>query len=1029
MDDRRANSQGEFQSNADSAPSSSASDPSSTVPAREPASLDPPSSSHAPPASTQEPHPNDDPPVVPPSEGNLDKHKEHHKHHLFHKHEGGKKTPSAAGNNPEGGEDQYFKDLSVEDALKKLETSMDGLSSQEVESRLQKYGHNALSEEKRSPLLQFLSFMWNPLSWAMEVAMLLSIILGDYLDFGLILALLLLNSSIAYYEETQAGNAIEALKAQLAQKSTAKRDGQWKNVESSSLVPGDIVRLKIGDVAPADVKLVEGDDLKVDQSALTGESLPVSKAVGSEIYSGSVIKMGEAEALVHSTGMHTFFGRTASLVAQTVRRGHFQTVLKTIGYFCISFISVFVLAEILVQFVARSNPCKLTGSEDGCPTLLNAIILIVGGIPIAMPTVLSVTMAIGAAQLAKRQAIVRRLTAVEELAGMDILCSDKTGTLTLNKLTVDVPVAVSGFTEDQVIFDAALASKHGDTVEDAIDIAIAGKVKPREEELRQFKILKFVPFDPVSKRATAKVQGPDGKVFFTTKGAPQIVLDLSKNKSEIEGVINENIESLALRGLRCIGIARSDDAEGQSWTMSGLVPLFDPPRDDTKDTIETALKLGVQVKMITGDQLAIAKETARRLGMGDKIFSAQIFHDRSAEEKAQALQSTGRRKELPKGAELTPLHKQIEAADGFSQVYPEHKFEIVHRLQEARHTVGMTGDGVNDAPALKRADIGIAVAGATDAARAAADIVLLSPGLHVIIDAMVGSRKIFERMRNYAMYSVSTTVRIVLTFSVLTFGWNFYFPTIAIVLITIFNDGTILTISKDRVQPSPEPDKWNLKEVFAIAVILGTWLAGTTIALFAVTYNSRFWTHFGLRELDPDEVRGAIYLYVSISGQATIFVTRTRRFFWQYRPATILLCAFITAQVVATFIGVYGLNGWPHNGRQDFRGCGWGYALAIWIYSLITFLPMDLLKIFITKYIFSKKVNYVDVPRHLRKSRKSKKEMSTIRSSSANPPSSASPPPSPKPPANDTVTGYHSDPTPNQPNTNNTGNAEAVPPV
>eukprot|EP01113_Clastostelium_recurvatum_P049840 TRINITY_DN92_c0_g1_i5.p1 TRINITY_DN92_c0_g1~~TRINITY_DN92_c0_g1_i5.p1 ORF type:complete len:1096 (+),score=356.01 TRINITY_DN92_c0_g1_i5:213-3500(+) len=908
------------------------------------------------------------------------KHKKSGLHfHMPHPHlHKGKQAASgghaSAAPDHEGAEDEYFKDLSIEDALAKLETSTQGLSSSEAEARLTKYGHNALEDNKRNPVKIFFGFMWNPLSWAMEVAAALSIILGDYLDFALILALLLLNSTIAYYEESQAGNAIEALKAQLASKTSAKRDGVFKVIDSANLVPGDIIRLKIGDVAPADVKLLAGESMKVDQSALTGESLPVAKKEGDEVYSGSVIKAGEHEAVVHSTGSHTFFGRTASLVAQTVRRGHFQQILKQIGLFCIGFILVFFIAEIIVQFVARNNPCKLNGSESGCPTLLNAIILIVGGIPVAMPTVLSVTMAIGAAQLAKRQAIVRRLTAMEELAGMDILCSDKTGTLTLNKLTVDHPVAVSGFTPEQVLLDSCLASKQGEEAEDAIDVAIYGTMKERVQELQQFKVTKFIPFDPVSKRTTATVQAADGKIFYASKGAPQIILDMSSNRAEIAEQIEQQIEELAGRGLRCIGVARAEDPQGQNWVMSGLVPLFDPPREDTQETIETALKLGVRVKMITGDQLAIAKETARRLGMGQNIFTAKLFHDRTAEEKKEAI-SGGKRRVLPKGAPLSKITQEIVNADGFSQVYPEHKFEIVQRLQEARHTVGMTGDGVNDAPALKRADIGIAVAGATDAARAAADIVLLSPGLHVIIDALVGSRKTFQRMKNYAMYSVATTVRIVLTFSIITFAWNFYFPTIAIVLITIFNDGTILTISKDRVKPSPEPDKWNLKEVFAIAVALGAYLAGMTIVLFAVTYNSDFWLRFGFnRTLDDTEIRGLIYLYVSISGQATIFVTRTRKFFWQNRPAYILLGAFVLAQVIATFIGVYGLGNWPKNGRQDFGGCGWGFALVAWVWSIITFLPMDFIKLFITSVLFGKAVHHVHLPHHLRKNRKPKEE-------------------------------------------------------
>eukprot|EP01111_Echinosteliopsis_oligospora_P011683 TRINITY_DN3911_c0_g1_i1.p1 TRINITY_DN3911_c0_g1~~TRINITY_DN3911_c0_g1_i1.p1 ORF type:complete len:636 (+),score=195.44 TRINITY_DN3911_c0_g1_i1:3-1910(+) len=582
-------------------------------------------------------------------------------------------------------------------------------------------------------------------------------------------------------------------------------------------------------------------------------------------------------------------------------------------------------------------------------------------------------MARGASQLAKKEAIVRRLTAVEELAAMDILCSDKTGTLTLNKLTVDVPSAVGGATPEQVMFDAGLASKHGDAIDDAIDIAIINAIKEAGEEERLYAhtITRFKPFDPVGKRTEAYVTSPDGKQFRATKGAPQIILELSQNKAQIEKEVNAMINDFATRGYRCIGVGRAEDANGEHWIMSGLVPLFDPPREDTAETIATALKMGVRVKMITGDQLAIAKETARTLGMGsEKIHTAQEFAAAEREEDARGRSEAGVKTHRGNtvSSHNNPFIQLIEDADGFAQVFPETKFEIVKRLQDAKHFVGMTGDGVNDAPALKRADVGIAVAGATDAARAAADIVLMSPGLHVIIDALIGSRKIFQRMKNYATYSVSVTVRIVLTFGILTIAFNFYFPTIIVVIIAILNDGTILTISKDRVSPSPTPDQWKLPEIFFLAFVLGTWLMGATIFLFCIArFTNIFQDWFDLRTLADPELRGLLYIYISVSGQATIFVTRTRGFFFKDRPANILLFAFILAQVIATFIGVYGLRSYPDNGVQSFQGCGWGYALLAWIWVAIFFVPMDFIKIAITKYIFKNDLLHVTLPHRFKK--------------------------------------------------------------
>eukprot|EP01087_Luapelamoeba_hula_P015695 TRINITY_DN4717_c0_g2_i1.p1 TRINITY_DN4717_c0_g2~~TRINITY_DN4717_c0_g2_i1.p1 ORF type:complete len:1067 (+),score=193.16 TRINITY_DN4717_c0_g2_i1:51-3203(+) len=845
----------------------------------------------------------------------------------------------------EDNEAKFFKTASIEAVLEHLQTTEKGLTNEDVELRLKQYGENKLPEHNVNPVIKFLLFFWNPLSWTMEIAATLSIILGDYVDFLLISGLLLLNACIGFYEEHSSANAMEALKNQLAPTALCLRDGEYTETPAFQLVPGDIVRLGLGDVIPADLKLLaNGDGMKIDQSSLTGESLPVSKYPGDELFAGSSVKQGEMNAVVYATGVHTFFGKAANLVSTTESHGHFQTVLKQIGLFCIIFIAICVALELLIQFPARQKPCTGLSWEPGkrCPTMDNILVLIVGGIPIAMPTVLSVTMAMGAAKLAEKQAIVARLTAIEELAGMDVLCSDKTGTLTLNKLTLSEPIVVDqhhDVTPETVKLHAALAAQRVNA--DAIDFAVTESLGENKHVIEdEYELIKLVPFDPVSKRSTATLKRKsDGKVFKTCKGAPQVLLKSVVNRDEIGELVDAKIEEFASRGFRTLGVGYCDepnleekkkgeeggDHDGEEWYYEGIIPLYDPPRHDTKEVIEKVKHYGIMVKMITGDQTAIARETCRQLGLASNILTPDKLEQ----------------------AEREGNTRMVETTDGFAQVFPEHKYNIVAGLQRLNHIVGMTGDGVNDAPALKKADIGIAVADATDAARAASDIVLVSPGLGVIVDAIFGSRKIFQRMRNYVLYSVSATVRVCVTFTILTIAFDFYFPTIVIAIMAILNDGTILTISKDRVSPSPEPDHWNLPKIFIFAMVLGTYMVAETIVLFCIVRETAVCTSWlTMPELTDAQIRGLIYMNVSISGQATIFITRTHGWWFQSRPSVLLMMAFVIAQVFSTLIGLYGFNGYPNDGEADFDGCGWSYTLFTWCWTLVWFMFKDPLKFF-----------------------------------------------------------------------------------
>jgi H+-transporting ATPase len=789
-----------------------------------------------------------------------------------------------------------LKSLPLPGLMAELGSSPDGLSQAEAQRRLGEYGFNEITEEKANPFLKFLIYFWGPIPWMIEAAAILSALVRHWPDFFIILTLLLANAAVGFWEEYQAGNAVAALKAKLAIRARARREGKWTVLPARELVPGDLIRVRLGDIVPADARLLEGDPVEVDQSALTGESLPVTRKTGETLYSGSIIRQGETDALVYGTAQNTYFGKTAQLVEEAHTVSHFQRAVLNIGDYLIV-VAVALVALILTVALFRGDPMATT--------LQFALVLTVAAIPVAMPTVLSVTMAVGARVLAAKQAIVSRLAAIEELAGVDVLCSDKTGTLTQNQLTLGEPFCVDGVSLEEIILCGALASRAED--QDTIDMAVLGGVKD-DRSLQGYNVTRYQPFDPVHKRTEAAVKARDGSTFKVTKGAPQVILELSANAARVNPAVEKAIEEFATRGFRSLGVARADGAG--PWQFLGVLPLYDPPREDSKATIATAGQMGVKVKMVTGDQVAIAREVAKQLGLGASILDASGFADTLHHETAQ-------------------LSDSIEKADGFAQVFPEHKFHIIDVLQRHNHIVGMTGDGVNDAPALKKADAGIAVAGATDAARAAADIVLVSPGLSVIIDAIKESRKIFQRMTSYATYRIAETIRVLLfmTLSILVF--NFYPVTaVMIVLLALLNDGAILSISYDKVRYSDQPESWNMREVVGIATLLG--VAGV-IASFGLFYLGERVFH-----LNRDMIQSFMYLKLSVAGQMTIFVTRTRGRFWSKAPARILLLAVIGAQLVATLIAVYGIFMAP---------IGWGWALVVWAYAAAWFLVNDQVKV------------------------------------------------------------------------------------
>ena len=874
-----------------------------------------------------------------------------------------------------------------------MATGPEGLAEAEAAKRLEEFGPNVLEEAKRNELLIFLSFFWGPMPIMIWAATAVVAVEGDWEDFGVLLTLQVVNGTVGFFEEKSAGDAIAALKDSLAPRASVKRSGAFRSVDASTLVPGDLLNVKLGDIVPADCKLLGGKALEVDQAALTGESLPVTRGPGDTVFMGSVIRRGEIEAVVCFTGGRTFFGRAAEMVNRAAgeQQGRFAKVMfqNTIVLFTLSVTLCTVIYFKLME--SGLSPIKALGTT---------VVILIACIPIAMQIVSTTVMAVGGRSLAEKKAILARLSAIEELSGMDILCSDKTGTLTQNKLQLFDPTifdpAIRG-RPDELVWLASLAAKRIADGADAIDTVITAALPDayRARFDTGYEELDFTPFDPVLKRTEATVRSPEG-IIKVSKGATKVVLALCQDARAIEEKVMAVNDELASRGFRSLGVAATRPGT-EKWEFKGVLSLFDPPRVDTKDTIIKAQSMGIAVKMVTGDQTAIAKETARVLEMGSKILDMKDFTDAEA----QSLESA-----------MT----MVRESDGFAEVYPEHKYRIVELLQAQDLTVGMTGDGVNDAPALKKAQIGIAVEGATDAARAAADIVLTEPGLSVIIDAITTSRCIFARVRNYVIYRIACTLQIVFFFFIACLAfrpWHYYcsesdrditgsyfdncdydnsidpddddschesdsgdcvypfvyrpakfafaIPVIGIVIITILNDGCMLTIARDAVVPAAKPQSWDLAELRLVATVLGVvplassllllWLGLTSADglyppyawLFGRKVPSRWQNDSSDRHYLPyEQLIMIMYLKISISDFLTLFASRTRGPFYERAPAPLLFAAFLVATLTATLLAT---QADLDDSTYPMYAIGSNAAAFVWLYNLAWFAVQDAAKV------------------------------------------------------------------------------------
>ena len=840
------------------------------------------------------------------------------------------------------------------DTLKQLEVAADrGLSAENVRERLARFGRNEIQEKEEPLWHRVFRRFWGPIPWMIEAAAILSAVVQKWDDFAIIAVMLLVNAGLDFFQEHRALNALKALKQRLATEVVALRDGAFKTVPAGELVPGDVVKLRIGNVVPADVQLLEGEYLSVDQSALTGESLPVNKKAGEVAYANTIVKQGEMLAVVVNTASRTNFHAVVALVAKASleERSHFQKMVIRIGDFLIMLTVVLVMLIVMVALFRHEAFLEIARF---------ALVLTVAAIPVALPAVLSVTMAVGAVNLARRQAIVSRLTAIEELAGVDVFCSDKTGTLTKNEMRVAEPVTLEGHDARELFLTAALASRPENR--DPIELPIFDYIDEHFSDLdwKSYRQSAFTPFDPVRKRTEAQVE-KGGERFVAIKGAAQVLLGMAELPDDQAQSVRKTVDGLAAKGYRTLAVGRKPGEE--ALQLLGLIPLYDPPRDDSKQVIEDMRAYGVEVKMVTGDNVAIAREIGRILGLEQRtmtsgqlsgsaanelldlaaVLSAAIYQRlkpevsrqdarRFADEVMQAVRDLYDTSLIER--EFLHTHESaivemIESVDIFAEVIPEDKYRIVDTLQKAGHIVAMTGDGVNDAPALRKADCGIAVSNATDAARAAADIILTAPGLDVINEAIKQARITFERMKSYSIFRIAETIRIILfmTFSIVVFS---FYPITAlmIILLALLNDIPILAIAYDNTKVDVKPVRWNMPEMLTVSSVLGTAGVVASFLLFFILKE------YGFSE---EAIRTMLFLKLIVAGHSTLYVTRAHGWFWQRPyPSPLLLGATFGTEIIGTLIAVYGVFVAP---------VGWKYALAMWGYALIWFLFNDVVKI------------------------------------------------------------------------------------
>jgi len=777
-----------------------------------------------------------------------------------------------------------------------------GLDPQEVQKRLAKYGYNEVPEKKVSFFVRLGKRFWGIVPWMLEATAIITLLLGKYPQMLVIVFLLLFNAAMSLWREKRAKVAMAALKQRLRIQSRVIRDGKWAIIPARELVPGDVVRVRAGDLLPADIKLIEGS-FGVDQSALTGESIIVEKSARELAYSGSAVKRGEATGIVDATGTKTYFGKIVSLLDLAKPKLHMEEVTVKVAHRLLTI----VLASLLVVFIYA-----LLTSFPLAVLLPLAGVLLVASVPVAMPTMFTVNMALGSFALAKQGVLVTRLSASEDAATMDVLCVDKTGTITMNKLFVEEKVPTNGFSESDVLLYGALASQEANY--DPIDIAFLSAAAEAHISLDGYSQMEFVPFDPKTRMTEATIQ-KSGKTFFVGKGSFDTICSSCSLSDKETKDLFKYAEELSAKGLRVITVARGDDRSRLQFV--GLTGIADRVREDSSGTLDRIRDLGISVKMLTGDALPIARNIAQKIGLGDKITRMSKIGQVQSQKKI--------------------LNSTIEDSDGIAEIYPEDKFTIVKVLQDRGHVVGMTGDGINDAPALGQAEVGIAVKNATDIAKDSASAVLTIEGLGGIISMVKTARTIYQRIYNWALMMVARKLHIVGYIVVMQFLTHSFMLSITSTVILLFlGDFVSMAISTDNVQFSLKPDSFNVSRLFGVSGSLGILMTIESVILTMVG-----WSYFGLAG-NVDKIYTFGFAYLNLAGVFTLMIVRERNYFWKSRPSkflSITITAEILFVITISFLGFL-----------ELAPLGYIPVLAILGYTLlVTFLINDTIKVYLIR--------------------------------------------------------------------------------
>ena len=763
-----------------------------------------------------------------------------------------------------------IENLPINETLAQLQTDpIMGLSANEAKRRKDKYGPNDVPEKKQNSLAAFLKRFWGLTAWMLEIAIVLSFVLNKYLDIYIIAALLLLNAILGFAQEQQATRAVKALKQKLQLQTRVLRDKTWSTITAADLVPGDIIRVRSGDFVPADLKIMDAE-VTVDQSAITGESMPLEKKKGEIIYSGSIIRKGEATSVVTSTGIHTYFGKTTQLVQLAKPRLHMEAVITGLMKWLLILVVSLLLIAFAVSWIRGINLLDM---------LSLALILLVSAIPVALPTMFTITMALGSLELAKKGVLVTRLSASEDAALMDVLCVDKTGTLTLNMLSVADVLEINNYKKDDALLFGALASQKAN--QDPIDMAFLAAVHERNMPLDGYVQKEFMPFDPSTRRTEAIVE-KQSKQLRVAKGAVSAIAPLCEIEGKELADLEAKMDAFASKGYRIIAVAVS--REGSKMGLVGLVALYDKPRPESAKMIDKLRSLGISVKMLTGDSLPIAKQVAQEIHLGDRITRTPELKEAASRDAIAA-------------AEI------VDKSDGFAEIYPEGKYQIVRGLQAERHVVGMTGDGVNDAAALKQAEVGIAVSNATDVAKGAASVVLTEPGLANIIDLVTTGRMIYQRILTWIFNKVVKTFQVVF-FVVLAFLLTglFVVDAFQVVLLLFLVDFVTISLATDNVRPSEKPETWNITPLVKASTVLGVLTVAESIGLLYIGL-----TYLGLS--NTALLQTFAFDMLLFGGLFTIFVVRERGNFWKSKPSKPLLAAILADAVISSMISAIGIPG------------------------------------------------------------------------------------------------------------------------